>query len=46
MLLARGAGADEIRAAAGAAGMSTLRDEVVGLCLDGVTTPSEARLLG
>jgi type II secretory ATPase GspE/PulE/Tfp pilus assembly ATPase PilB-like protein len=45
-LLARGAGADEVREAAVAAGMSTLRDEVVGLCLDGVTTPSEARLVG
>jgi type IV pilus assembly protein PilB len=46
MLLARGAGADELRDAAVAAGMSTVRDEVVGLCLDGVTTPSEARLVG
>ena len=45
-LLARGAGADEVREAAAATGMSTLRDEVVGLCLDGVTTPSEARLVG
>ena len=43
---ARGAGADEVRAAAVAAGMSTMRDDVVGLCLDGVTTPSEARLVG
>ena len=46
VLLARGAGADEVRAAAVAAGMSTMRDDVVGLCLDGVTTPSEARLVG
>lgn len=46
VLLSRGAGADEVRAAAVAAGMSTMRDEVVGLCLDGVTTPSEARLVG
>jgi type II secretory ATPase GspE/PulE/Tfp pilus assembly ATPase PilB-like protein len=45
-LLARGAGADEVREAAVATGMPTLRDEVVGLCLDGVTTPSEARLVG
>jgi type II secretory ATPase GspE/PulE/Tfp pilus assembly ATPase PilB-like protein len=46
VLVARGAGADAVREAAVAAGMSTLSDEVVGLCLDGVTTPSEAWLVG
>ncbi len=46
VLVARGAGADAVREAAVAAGMSTLSDEVVGLCLDGVTTPSEASLVG
>jgi len=45
-LVARGAGADEVREAAVATGMSRLHDEIVGLCLDGVTTPSEARLVG
>jgi hypothetical protein len=32
-----------IRDAAVAAGMSTMWDEAVGLCLDGVTTVSELR---
>ena len=42
-LVAAGAPAAEIQRAAVAAGMSTLRDDGIRLCLDGVTTPGEVR---
>jgi type IV pilus assembly protein PilB len=42
-LVAAGATPAEIQRAAVAAGMSTLRDDGVRLCLDGVTTPGEVR---
>jgi type II secretory ATPase GspE/PulE/Tfp pilus assembly ATPase PilB-like protein len=45
LLLEHGAERETVREAAAAAGMSTLRDEAVGLCLDGATTPAEVRLL-
>ncbi len=44
MLLEQGAGSDAVRDAAVTAGISTLRDEAVGLCLDGATTPAEVVL--
>ena len=46
LLLERGAGTDAVLEAAVAAGMPTLRDEAVGLCLDGATTPAEVLLTG
>jgi type II secretory ATPase GspE/PulE/Tfp pilus assembly ATPase PilB-like protein len=44
-LVEGGASSAAIRDAAVDAGMSTLHDEAVGLCLDGVTTSSEVRLV-
>jgi type II secretory ATPase GspE/PulE/Tfp pilus assembly ATPase PilB-like protein len=44
-LVEGGASPAAIRDAAVDAGMSTLHDEAVGLCLDGVTTSSEVRLV-
>lgn len=44
-LIQDGAATAAIREAAVAAGMTTLHDEAVGLCLDGVTTSSEVRLV-
>jgi type II secretory ATPase GspE/PulE/Tfp pilus assembly ATPase PilB-like protein len=44
--LVRGSAATSaVREAAARAGMSTLREEAVGLCLDGVTTVPEVQLL-
>lgn len=40
-LIARGVGADELKAAAQAEGMHTLRDSAVKLVIDGVTSYNE-----
>ncbi|MGH3134386.1 MAG: ATPase, T2SS/T4P/T4SS family [Gaiellaceae bacterium] len=42
-LVSEGAAAAEIERAAAAAGMRTLHDQVVDMCLDGVTTSDEVR---
>jgi type II secretory ATPase GspE/PulE/Tfp pilus assembly ATPase PilB-like protein len=44
-LVGEAGSSSEIRAAAVSSGMSTLREAAVGLCLDGVTTVSEVRLV-
>jgi type II secretory ATPase GspE/PulE/Tfp pilus assembly ATPase PilB-like protein len=44
-LVAHRARSSALREAAVAAGMTTLRERAVGLCLDGVTTVSEVRLV-
>jgi type II secretory ATPase GspE/PulE/Tfp pilus assembly ATPase PilB-like protein len=41
VLIAEGADPRSLREAAVAAGMATVRDGAVGLCLDGVTTTAE-----
>ncbi len=42
-VVASGAPVPDIQRAAGAAGLPTLRDDGIRLCLDGITTPSELR---
>jgi type II secretory ATPase GspE/PulE/Tfp pilus assembly ATPase PilB-like protein len=44
-LVREGAPTPAIRAAAVDGGMSTLREAAVGLCLDGVTSVAEVRLV-